>query len=201
MLDQMQRRPWRAGSAGRELARLHLRMHRSPVPEGLPSLVERLAESIRHPRSALAELSEPAVAALQALPAGAALCHWDFHPGNVLGAGDGVRVIDWLTAARGPAAADVARTLLLLECPFLPEGFPALLRPLALRMKSWLARAYLAEYQRRSSLALADVLAWRAPIAAARLWEQVPGEREWLLGIVRSGVRRAMPSGRPAGKA
>jgi Ser/Thr protein kinase RdoA (MazF antagonist) len=185
MLDALQRRPWRAGSTGRELARLHLRLHGSAAPPELPSLTERLAQNIRHPRSALGDLAEPAVAALEALPAGDALCHYDFHPGNVLGAGQGARVIDWLTAGRGPAAADVARTLLLLESPFLPEGFPSALRPVALALKRWVARAYLAEYRRHAALALADVLAWRVPVAAARLWEQVPGEREWLLGIMR----------------
>jgi len=188
MLDELLRHPWRAGSTGRELARLHLRIHGSAAPAELPSLAEQLAQNIRHPRSALGDLAGPALAALEALPAGDALCHFDFHPGNVLGTEDGARVIDWLTASRGPAAADVARTVLLLESPFLPKGFPPLLRPLGLQMKRWLTFAYLAEYRSHGALARADLLAWRVPVAAARLREQVPGEREWLVGIVRRGL-------------
>lgn len=198
MLDDLQRCPWRAGSTGRELARLHLRIHDSAAPAELPQLTDRLTEFIHDPRSALGELTAPAAAAVQALPAGAALCHFDFHPGNVLGAQGGARVIDWLTVARGPAAADVARTLLLLETPFLPEGLSPLLRTLALGAKRWLGSAYLAEYLRHAPFSRAEVLAWRVPVAAARLWEQVPGEREWLLGIVRRGLAlEASPS--PAG--
>jgi aminoglycoside phosphotransferase (APT) family kinase protein len=188
MLDALQRRPWRAGGAGRELARLHLRIHRSAAPPELPSLAEQLARNIRHPRSALGDLAERVVTVLETLPAGEALCHYDFHPGNVLGVGDGARVIDWPASGRGAAAADVARTLVLLESPYLPEGFPSVLRPVALGLKRWIASAYLAEYQRGSGLARSDVLSWRVPVAAARLWEQVPGEREWLLGMVRRGL-------------
>ena len=40
-------------------------------------------------------------------------CHFDFHPLNVLIGPDGWVVIDWLTVAAGPSAADLARTLVL----------------------------------------------------------------------------------------
>ena len=42
------------------------------------------------------------------------VCHYDFHPVNVLVGPDGWVVIDWLTVAAGPPAADLARTLVLL---------------------------------------------------------------------------------------
>jgi aminoglycoside phosphotransferase (APT) family kinase protein len=184
-LDELQCRPWRAVRTGHALARLHVAIHRRPAPGGLPELGERLAQEIRHPRAGLGPEADAAAVALKALPDGEALCHYDFHPGNVLGSGDRLRVIDWLTAARGAPAADVARTLLILDSPFLPPGFPALLRRAALGMKRRLGRAYLAEYCRLTGLSRAEVDAWRAPVAAARLWEQVPGEREWLLLQVR----------------
>lgn len=192
-LDELQRRPWLAGRTGRALARLHAAMHRRPAPGGLPALRERLAEAIRDPRAGLGPEADAAAAAVEALPAGEALCHYDFHPGNVLGAGNRLRIIDWLTAARGAPAADVARTRLLLDSPFLPPGFPAFLRPAALGMKRWLARAYLAEYRRLTGLSGAEVDAWCAPVAAARLWEQVPGEREWLLARARRGLTLSPP--------
>jgi hypothetical protein len=43
------------------------------------------------------------------------LCHWDFHPRNVLLGADGPVVIDWLTVASGPAVADLARSMVLLD--------------------------------------------------------------------------------------
>jgi Ser/Thr protein kinase RdoA (MazF antagonist) len=36
MLDVLARRPWRVGSLGRELGRLHDRLHALPAPEWLP---------------------------------------------------------------------------------------------------------------------------------------------------------------------
>jgi Ser/Thr protein kinase RdoA (MazF antagonist) len=43
------------------------------------------------------------------------LCHFDFHPRNIIVTGIGWHVIDWLTAAHGPAAADLARSLVLMD--------------------------------------------------------------------------------------
>jgi hypothetical protein len=50
------------------------------------------------------------------------VCHFDFHPDNVLVAGDDWVVIDWLTVASGPPLADLARTLLLLGSVTEPPG-------------------------------------------------------------------------------
>jgi len=122
-------------------------------------------------------------------------CHYDFHPGNVLGVDDRVQIIDWLTAGIGPPAMDVARTLLILGSPFQPPGLPLLLYPLVRHVRRILASAYMAEYLVLSSLSRAEVDAWRIPVAAARLWEKVPGERDWLIDIVRAG---ASPLGAPA---
>ena len=44
---------------------------------------------------------------------GRGVCHYDFHPANVLVGPNGWVVIDWLTAAAGPSSADLARTLVL----------------------------------------------------------------------------------------
>ena len=83
----------------------------------------------------------------------------------------------------------MARTLVILGSPYLPPDFPFLLRGPAQGLKRWLAAAYQAEYRRRSGVTRAGIEAWFLPLAAARLWERVPGEPEWLLGIVRRGVK------------
>jgi len=49
---------------------------------------------------------------------GTSLLHLDLHPDNVLITAKGPWVIDWANAARGPAAADVAMTFLIVG------GFP-----------------------------------------------------------------------------
>jgi aminoglycoside phosphotransferase (APT) family kinase protein len=52
---------------------------------------------------------------LERLPQGAALCHFDFHPDQVLMTQRGPVVIDWMTAFRGHPLADVARSCVLLS--------------------------------------------------------------------------------------
>jgi len=67
-------------------------------------------------------------------------------------------------------------------------GFPLLLRPVVRYVCAVFASAYLSEYLALSGLPRAEVDVWRTPVAAARLSEDVPWEREWLLDIVRAGV-------------
>ena len=87
--------------------------------DGLPDLVTRLGDEITRsglPPSVVDHHSRR----LRELDQGQRrLCHFDFHPGNILVSHGGWVVVDWLGAASGPPAADFARTLLLLghACP------------------------------------------------------------------------------------
>jgi Ser/Thr protein kinase RdoA (MazF antagonist) len=85
----------------------------SVIVEGLPGLVPRLRGEIDVAVTDAALRAE-LVRLLAALDDGArGVCHYDFHPENVLVGPDGWVVIDWLTVAAGPPAADLARTLVL----------------------------------------------------------------------------------------
>jgi Ser/Thr protein kinase RdoA (MazF antagonist) len=186
--EQITSAPWRAGWAGRQLARLHADLHARSVSPPLPRLRERLAASVARLRGELGPSAERVRSRLATLPDGDRVCHYDFHPDNVLGEGRGVRVIDWNNAALGPAAADVARTLVMLRSPYAPPGVPLPVRLAVKWLKRWLAAAYEGEYLRRTGLPREEVEAWIAPVAAARLEEEVPGEREWLLELVHRSV-------------
>jgi len=94
-------RPWRAAAGARLLRSLLDRLAGVAVPDGLP---------------------EP-------FGAGGQLLHLDLHPDNVLLGRAGPVVIDWPNAARGPAAADVAQSWLLIVTSDPPV--PAPVRPVA----------------------------------------------------------------------
>ena len=85
----------------------------SVIVEGLPDLIERLGPEVE--RSGLPpKTTTELLALLDALDEHERhLCHFDFHPGNVLVTTDGWTVIDWLGAASGPPVADFARTQVL----------------------------------------------------------------------------------------
>jgi hypothetical protein len=83
------------------------------VIEGLPDLVRRLRSEIEQsglPSPLINELTQ----LLVLLDDGTrGVCHFDLHPNNVIVTAAGWIAIDWLAAASGPPAADLARTLLL----------------------------------------------------------------------------------------
>lgn len=107
--------PTRAAAYGRLLAELQLELFALVPPMALPLQRDRLINKVR--RSALA--IDPGLARnVGLLPAAVGplrLCHGDLHPGNVILSEGGPVVIDWFDASRGDAAADVARSSLLLR--------------------------------------------------------------------------------------
>ncbi len=88
MLDDLAQRPWSLPSHATTLAQLHKRLHEIAAPAWLPA----------------------------PLGDGDALLHLDLHPDNVILGPRGPVVIDWPNAARGPAAADVAHTWVVMAC-------------------------------------------------------------------------------------
>ncbi|HUB14763.1 MAG TPA: phosphotransferase [Acetobacteraceae bacterium] len=102
---------------------------------------------------------------LQAMPDGDQLCHFDFHPMNVLGTVDSPTVIDWRDACRATAAADGCRSHVLLE--FHAESFAA---------------SYLAAYCEMSECSVDELLAWRPFIMAAKPIE-TPDQAPRLLAL------------------
>ena len=178
-LQLLQRRPWTVTRIGRRLGELHARIHAVAAPEGLPEVRELVAALLASP-AVPAALRERAERTLAALPRGDRLCHGDFHPANVLG---GDTVVDWTSAARGDPAADVARTRVLIEVAVLPGEPPAVIRRLDRIGRRLLLAAYLRAYRARRPLDLALTDRWVGVLAAARVGEQIDGEREAALAL------------------
>jgi hypothetical protein len=159
-----------------DFAELQVRCNGATVG-GLPDLVSRLRNEV--------EASVPDVA-LQAELVGLlgalddserGVCHYDFHPSNVLVGPDGWVVIDWITVAAGPSAADLARTLVLWG----QRSTGGVGRFLRTVRREGQARRDLAD----------DVLdGWVRVAAGARVAEGFEGEeRAWLLRVAEGAER------------
>jgi Phosphotransferase enzyme family len=147
------------------------------VMEGLPDLVTRLGEELT--RSGLGGRVVGALTDLLAeLDDGQrAVCHFDFHPGNVLVSADGWIVIDWITVASGPPMADLARTLVLDGSAAVPPMYEFMQ---AVRRHGLAARAV--------SDSTCD--GWVRVAAGARLAEGFEGEyAEWLAEVAAGRLR------------
>lgn len=95
MLETLGRRPWTLRAQATLLAGLHAVVHAVPALDWLP-----------------APFADGDGAHV--------LLHRDLHPQNVILTADGPRIIDWEGAARGPAAADVAMTWVIVAFSSVP---------------------------------------------------------------------------------
>lgn len=91
-------------------------------------------------------------------------------------------VIDWCDATRGAAAADVARTLLVLDGAAADPAAQGLASAESLRR---IRQRYLDAYRGCCSWGLPDLSAWRRVMAGARVAEGQEALRPWLLEQAR----------------
>lgn len=188
MLHQVQSSPLQLLKCAREMARLQHAMHGCTTTL-LPSQKERLEHAILDASGILQGKAQAICKVLDSFPKGDSICHGDFHPDNVIVTENGCRAIDWNNAHVGNPLCDVARTSLMFQSPFNPDDQPGiLLLPLRMARMLW-NKVYLNEYCRLSLAKLEDIDRWMLPVAAARLREDVPGEREWLLGLIDDRLR------------
>jgi aminoglycoside phosphotransferase (APT) family kinase protein len=123
------------------------------------------------------------------LPAGDTLCHLDFHPANVMEQDGKPVVIDWSNASRGPAEADYARSMLILQLGDPPPGTSLTLRILAVVGRRIFQALYSRSYRQRLKLDPAQVAAWALPTAVARIGDGIETERDSLLAHIRKLLR------------
>lgn len=181
MLTDFARRPWTLLTAGARLGRLHARVHTAPATATLPSakdaITARITDSMELPSSA----RDRVLATLAALPDGDRLCHFDFHPGNVIVDGKVLTVIDWPGACRGHALADVAATLVALRGGKTTPGTPLVTRLFAPIGRKLL----LGGYRRGYGPVDRELLdRWLVVLSGVRLTYAIAGERETLLRAI-----------------
>ena len=178
------RKPWTVWAVGRALGQLHAQLHTAVAPEGLCPLRPSLRQQLEASDVVPSPIRALALADLDRLADGAEICHWDFHPGNVIETASGPRIIDWPNVHRGDRLADVARTLLILQSGALPPGAPLLVRKLTAVGRNVLGRRYLSEYRRRLPFKPCELEAWTRVSLASRLSYGLGEEREHLLHLI-----------------
>lgn len=185
LLDQFSTKPWSLLRAAGLLAELHAALHSITVPE-LPSLQQRLENKIQSAEALARDVKERALKVLHQMPDDTVLCHGDFHPGNILMSPRGAVIIDWPDAARGHALADVARTSLLMRVGGLPLGTAR--RWLIQALRALFHVLYLRRYAQLRPASPELLAAWQLPVAAGRLSEEIPDERERVLDLVKASL-------------
>lgn len=179
----LQIEPHRGKEFGKAMASLHSQMHRFSL-ENLPSQKERYKDEIEHSREILGDKIDPLIFLLDQLDTGYSICHGDFHLGNIMLHEESYKVIDWMNACKGNPLADVNRTLLMLETPYSIENAPSDLKSIVIDLLTMIKNTYLDQYMMETGATLNDIIKWRPIVAAARLKENIPGEKEWLINMI-----------------
>lgn len=150
---------------------LQVRLQAVTLP-GIPCLVSRLDSELD--RSGLSSVVRSELSdVLHELADGSQsrLCHYDFHPDNIIVTNRGWVVIDWLTAANGPPVADLARALLLRA-----DAYDSTTLTFCDAIRCF--------GQQLHAIDDAQLFAWTRVLAGARLAEGFDGAyATWLVGI------------------
>lgn len=185
MLQAIGNDPGKAERFAQQLAVLHAGVHEHSAA-GLPPQREHLIWRINL-GPLPARNKPPVLAAMRALTDGSALCHGDFHPGNVIITADGPRVIDWFDATAGNPGADFARTCLLLQYSRLPGTANTSARRVMEALRERFLDAYIEHYRSLRPATAAVLVEWFLPVASARIAEPIPAqERTTLLRVIDS---------------
>jgi hypothetical protein len=169
------------------MARIHFELHQVKIDVSSNLKIE-LSKSIIN--SAVITEPEKAIVLeiLGTLPEGKALCHYDFHPGNVILSPNGPVIIDWLNALVGHQLADVTRTFMMINSSALPPNAPTWL--IARQYRELFGKEYLSEYFKLSGIDRSALEEWFAPTFAARLNELRDEQQLEILNKLKSVIEK-----------
>jgi tRNA A-37 threonylcarbamoyl transferase component Bud32 len=193
LLTIIGQKPWRVFQSGAVTGEIHARINAAQAPASLPAVRDLVNRGL-----ARLALSEPALAdrvgrVLAQLPDGDALCHGDFHPGQLMLAGDRYAALDWSGARRGDPLCDYARTRVVLRVGEPPPGTPLTLRLLAKVGRGLLLSSYVRAYERHTPERIDDarLRRWEIVNLAVRMLDEIPGERSCLLQRLQKEFARS----------
>ena len=118
------------------------------------------------------------------LPISNHLCHGDYHPGNIMISNDKPYLIDWMNGYFGNPLSDVCRTYLMMHSPDALASIPDEFKKDGKEYIREFLKVYISNYCKITDLKEEDIYDWLLPVAALRLLENIPFEKEWLLGII-----------------
>ena len=195
LLTIIGRQPWLVFRSGRLTGEVHARINAGQAPASLPAVKDVMNRGLARLASSQPTLAEWVGGILARLPDGDALCHGDFHPGQLMLSGDRYAAFDWSGAKRGDPLFDYARTRVLLSMGEPPPGTQLTLRLLAKIGRRLLISSYVRSYERHATGPVdhARVRQWEIVNLAVRMHDGVPGERPRLLQRLQKEFARGFP--------
>lgn len=194
MFSLLRSKPLSICGIGKWIALIHSEIHKIDL-EGVLTAKEKLTQEIGWAEDLTLNEKNRIIEVLNMLPEKNSLCHFDFHPGNILVSDSKYQVIDWMTACAGDPAADIARTWLLLKYGQVKNADKKTAFIVS-AVKTVIRGQYLRNVCRLSHITKAEVKKWILPVAAARLSEWLTeSERVKLLKLIKEKEMRRNEDG------
>ena len=163
LADAMKEDPEHMDDYLNQMMDIQLEIHSKKVPK-LSKLKDKLARQINELDCIDDVKRYEILTRLESMPKHIKLCHGNFVPENIIINDKGTFVVDWVAARQGNASADVAKTYLLLSLTA-PD----------------FAEKYLNLFCEKTNTSKKYVQDWLPIVAAARLTENKPEERDLLM--------------------
>jgi aminoglycoside phosphotransferase (APT) family kinase protein len=187
LLNELATKPWKLVHFGHLLANLHVKVHDVPAPANLETQRDWAKGGIPETNKFSKDLQQRILHLLDSMPTGTQLCHGDFHPGNIIVTHRGPVIIDWMTATKGGASGDMARSTVILEAAKAPEGTP--MRWLLEWVRKMFLQTYIKTYFQLRPAEKSLFIAWRTIMAANFLVDvSLPEEEATLMEIITQGI-------------
>ena len=183
MIQVMQKQPLRVNQYAKQLAESHAKIHSKSIP-GLMSVKDSLSSVINNVHILSQAEKALIIEYIDTLPDGNYICHYDFHPDNILVSNGTLRVIDWMTVEAGNPCADVCRTGIILNSSVLPPGISFIQQIIIKSFRRKFYKKYIAHYCNLTGVTPEEINKWLLPVAAARLAEEIQDEASYLNNIV-----------------
>ena len=179
LIEAFKNHPRSISKYARDMAALHLDIGKAHCND-LPCNKERLLSGITRQSVLSKEISDMAAKELKNLNPGTTVCHYDFHPDNIMTDGSQYWIIDWSNSSSGLFVADVMRTYMILSHAADPNG--RLSSIISKTAGHIVGKTYIKHLLKLSGIDMDDMLSWEIPTIAARFSEDVPkGEKASLL--------------------
>lgn len=154
------------------MAQLHFEIHNVKINFS-PNLKTEITNKINASQEITSHEKQIIIDILNTLPDGKALCHYDFHPDNIILSPKGPIIIDWMNTLVGNQAADITRSSMMIQSHALPPNAPIWL--IDREFREFFHEEYLTEYFKLSGMDKRLLELWMTPTLAARI-DEMNGE-------------------------
>ena len=139
----------------------------------IPNLKSEITNRVNHSLEISNDDKHIIIDVLKSLPDGNTICHYDFHPDNIIISPKGPIIIDWMNLLVGNPEADVTRTSMMIQSHSLPPNVPNWL--IHREYREFFNREYLSEYVKLADITDGFLERWMVPTLAARI-DEMQGE-------------------------